>query len=265
MTTPFALLDSSKFLADLRFVSQSYATGHEGMEGHTLSWYLNYMWQTANSIYILAALEILRSLYGRSKEIVLLSIFPLVYFVFISSFVVRNDRTFLPLTPFLFLLAASFLVHLLSKASRLPSRAWRQVSVLVSACLLITGLSLPLSKTITATIRLTTVNSRETARIWINNNLPPGARIAIESYAPFIDPSRFFVQGLGRMIDHDPEWYSEQGFDYLIFSQGMYGRFYQEPQRYGSQVSEYDKLFGRFQSVRLFKEGGYEVRVYRVK
>jgi hypothetical protein len=67
------------------------------------------------------------------------------------------------------------------------------------------------------------------------------------------------------MIDHDPEWYSEQGFDYLIFSQGMYGRFYQEPQRYGSQVSEYDKLFGRFQSVRLFKDGGYEVRVYRVK
>lgn len=263
--TPFALIDSSKFLADLRFEGQHYSTGHIGMEGNTLKWYLEYMWQTAGVIYILAVLEILRGIYSRSKEIILLSLFPIMYFAFISSFVVRNDRTFLPLTPFLFLLAASFLAYLISRASELQSKALRKLSISAIACLSITSLILPISKTLTDTIQLTTVDSRETARIWINNNLPAGAKLAIESYSPFVDPSRFSVQGFGAMREHGPEWYVEQGFDYLIFSQRMYGRFYREPERYGSEISQYDDLFRRFNLIKTFTDGGYEVRVYKVK
>lgn len=264
-TTPYAIFDSAKFLNDLKFEAQHYSTGHAGMEGNALGWYLHYMWQTAGVIYILAALEILRGVYSRSKEIFLLSIFPIVYFVFISSFAVRNDRTSLPLTPFLFLLAASFLVHLMSKANELQSKALRKFAIFTIACLSLASLILPTSKTLTDTIRLTTPDSRETARIWINNNLPTGAKIALESYSPFIDPTRFSVYGFGRMIDHGPEWYVEQGFDYLVFSQGMYKRFYLEPERYRFEVSQYDNLFRRFPLLMLFTDGGYEVRVYKVK
>lgn len=264
-TTPYAIFDSAKFLNDLKFEAQHYSTGHAGMEGNALIWYLNYMWQNAGVIYILAALEILRGIYSRSKEIFLLSIFPIVYFVFISSFAIRNDRTFLPLTPFLFLLAASFLVHLMSKANELQSKALRKFAILTIACLSVASLILPTSKTFTDTIRLTTPDSRETARIWINKNLPTGAKIAIESYSPFVDPTRFSVYGFGRMIDHGPEWYAEQGFDYLVFSQGMYKRFYLEPERYRVEVSQYDNLFRRFPLLMLFTDDGYEVRVYKVK
>lgn len=264
-TTPFALIDSFSFLADLRKQMHIYSTGHAGMEGNTLRWYLGYLWDTAGIICILATLEILRGICSRSKEIILLSIFPLVYFVFISSFVVRNDRTLLPLTPFLFLLAASFWAHLLSKANGLQSKALRQFSILAIACLLIAGLFLPTSKTITDTIQLMTVNSRETARIWITNNLPLGSKIAIESYSPFVDPMRFSVQGFGRMIDHEPEWYIENGFEYLVFSRGMYGRFYGESERYKAVVSQYDSLFNRFALTKVFNDGGYEIRVYKVK
>ncbi len=262
--TPYALMDTSKFLADLSYESQHYATGHAGEEGDALKWYLDYMWQTAGVIYILAGVEILRGIYSRSREIILLSCFPLVYFVFISSFEIRNDRTFLPLTPFLFLLAASFLVHLLSETNAIRSNSLRKLSVLAVAGLAIAGLSMPASKMITDTIRLTTVDSRETARVWINNNLPAGARLAIESYSPFVDPSRFYVQRIYRMINYPPEWYVAQGFDYLVFSQGMYGRFYQEPDRYRTETSQYDNLFRQFHLVKLFTDGGYEVRVYRV-
>ncbi len=261
-TTPYVLGDVSDVIGDILFEGRHYSTGHAGMEGNSLLWYLNYMWQTAGIIYILATLEILRGIYLRSKETMLLSIFPLVYFAFISSFVVRNDRTFLPLTPFFFLLAASFLVHLLNKASRLTTK-----KTLISAivCLSIVGLILPTSQTIANNIKLTTVDSRETTRVWIANNLPAGSKIAIESYSPFVDPTRFSVLGFGRMIDHDAEWYIEQGFDYLVFSQGMYRRFYREPERYGNEVLQYDKLFERFHLVMAFTDGGYEVRVYKVK
>ncbi len=67
------------------------------------------------------------------------------------------------------------------------------------------------------------------------------------------------------MIEHEPEWYFEQDFDYLIFSEGMYGRFYHEPERYSAEVLQYDNLFRRFTLVAMFTDGDYEVRVYRVE
>ena len=64
------------------------------------------------------------------------------------------------------------------------------------------------------------------------------------------------------MIYHTSEWYIANGFEYLVFSQGMFGRFYQEPDRYSSEVSQYEDLFGAFDVVKTFTDGGYEVRVY---
>lgn len=264
-TTPYAILDSAKFLNDLRSEAQHYSTGHAGMEGNSLEWYLNYMWNTGGGLYLLAVLGILCGSILRPKETSLLSIFPLVYFAFISSFVVRNDRTFLPLTPFLFLSAAWFLVSLSDQLRTLQAKSLRRLILSVLASLAIAALALPISKTIADIQRLTTVNSRETARMWTDDNLPLGAKVAIESYSPFVNPSRFSVQGFGRMIEHEPEWYVEQGFDYLVFSQGMYGRFYREAERYRNETSQYDDLFGRFNLTIMFTDGGYEVRICRVK
>ena len=68
-----------------------------------------------------------------------------------------------------------------------------------------------------------------------------------------------------RIIDHEPEWYIENGFEYLVFSQGMYGRFYLEPERYNMQVSQYDSFFNRFELIMKFIDGDYEIRIYKVK
>jgi 4-amino-4-deoxy-L-arabinose transferase-like glycosyltransferase len=265
VANPYALLDFSAFYADFASTGQHYSKGHEGMEGDTLRWYLDYMWKTAGFIYILAALEILRGLYARSKEIILLSVFPIVYFAFISSFVVRNDRTLLPLTTFAFLLAASFFIYVLNITKRLQSRRLRRLSTFAMICLLGLSFVTPMSKVIKNAIWLTTVNSRETARVWIDDNLPAGSKVAVESYSPFVDPQRFVVHGVGRMIDHEPEWYVENGFDYLVFGQGMYGRFYRDPKRYGVQISQYESLFSAFTLIKVFVDGNYEVLVYAVR
>lgn len=264
-TTPFALLDYKEFLEDTLYEVGHYSTGHAGMEGNSLIWYLSYMWRTAGAIYILAVLGIIHGFYSRSKDIIFLSIFPLVYFVFISSFAVRNDRTLLPMTPFMFLLAASFWVRLLDKAKGLPSKVARQLSIFTTICLLIISLVLSISPTVKNIIQRTTADSRETARVWINANLPPGTKIAIESYSPFLESPHFLVQGIGKIIDYQPEWYIENGFDYLVFSQRMYGRYYDNPERYSVQISRYDGFFNRFTLERLFTDGGYEIRIYTTK
>lgn len=265
VTTPFALLDYKTFLKDTLYEVGHYSTGHAGMEGNSLIWYLTYMWQTAGSIYISAVLGIILGIHSRSKNIIFLSIFPLAYFIFISSFAVRNDRTLLPMTPFVFLLAASFWVYLFSRAKGLQSKTVRQLSIFATVCLIGISFVLPISLVITDVIHRTTLDSRETARVWINDNLPSGAKIAVEAYSPFLSSEKFIVQGVGKIIDYKPEWYIEKEFDYLVFSQGMYGRFYLDPERYGAQISQYDVFFNRFTLEKMFTDGDPEIRIYATK
>jgi hypothetical protein len=80
-----------------------------------------------------------------------------------------------------------------------------------------------------------------------------------------VDPNRFSVHGFARITDNSPEWYIENGFQYLVFSQGMYGRFYREPERYSKHISLYEQFFDRFALTARFLDGGYEVLIYSVK
>jgi hypothetical protein len=94
--------------------------------------------------------------------------------------------------------------------------------------------------------------------------VPPDTKLAIEAYAPFVDPVRFSVHGFRQMIEHEPEWYVAQGFDYLVFSQGMYGRFYQDPERYNHEVTLYDRLFETFELQVAFTTDVTEVKIYKI-
>lgn len=259
-TTPFAVLDYKKFLEDTLFEVDHYATGHPGMEGNSLVWYLTYAWGTAGLIYLFALLEITRGLYTRSKNTLLLAVFPIVHFIFIVSFTVRNDRTFLPLTPMLFVLSASFVVYILRNF------LGNRIVIGLFALLAVIGLVQPIMRTYEDGVRITTVDSRMTSMAWIEQNLPVGSKIALEAYTPFVDPDAFFVVPVGVMINHEPQWYVEQKIDYLVFGHGMYGRFYLDPERYKDEIRQYDNLFEyeRFELVQFFNDAGYEVRIYRV-
>jgi len=261
-TTPFILGNAADVFRDIASEGQHYARGHPGMEGNTTSWYMNYMWQTAGPIYILAAFEIIRGIVFRTKEVFLLSIFPIVYLVFINSFVVRNDRTLLPMIPFAMILAASFLIHLLKIIQRVRAKTARVVISIFIAAIILSSFIVPVSTVSAESKRLMKIDSRELARLWIEENIPPRTRIAIESYAPFIDPREYDVQGINRLIDYEPTWYKDNHFRYLVFSQGMYGRYYDEPERYPDEVRAYDEMFNTFSLVKLFPGEGYEIRIY---
>jgi 4-amino-4-deoxy-L-arabinose transferase-like glycosyltransferase len=264
LTSPFALLDFREFYSALMFDSQHYATGHAGMEGDAVQWYLHYLWSTSGPILLLALLGLGWGIASRSRDIAILSSFPIVYLLFISRFAVRNERTLLPALAFLFILAVVAVTQLAGWVAHSRSQAVRYGSKAALTALMIVPIVLMLALTVQDALRLNTVDSRETARIWIAENLPAGANVAVESYAPFVQPERFHVQGFSEMIDHTPDWYVEQGFEYLVFGQGMYGRFYAEPEKYAAEIAQYDSFFGRFELVRLFTDGDYEVRVYRV-
>jgi 4-amino-4-deoxy-L-arabinose transferase-like glycosyltransferase len=262
--TPYALLDARNFFDFLRIDGQHYAGGHPGMEGQPFRWYIAYMLHTGGVLYALSVIEIIRGLATRSKPVMLLSAFPIAYFLFIISFEVRNDRTFLPLTPFLFLLAASFASNAWRTTGewRRPGAARAAKSALVA--LVAVGLLQPSAETIAETAKLMHPDGRETARLWIAQHLPSGSKVAFESYSPFVDPGRYVTAPVPRIVDHDPQWYVAEGVRYLVFSQGMYGRYFAEPSRYALERAGYERFFHTFRLVRRFDEQDYEVRIYEV-
>lgn len=265
VTTPYAVIDFQKFWNDFRFESQHYSTGHAGMEGNSLFWYLSFLWKTESIMFLVSVVAIIYSFLSRKKEHLLISITSLIYFFFIASFVVRNDRTVLPIISLLLVSALSFIGILYSKIKLITSVLPRRFASLLTILIIIVGMSLPLNQTISDGLSLTKLKSRETSRIWIVNNLPKGSKIGIESYSPYIDPTQFSIQGFGRIIDKSPDWYIENNYDYLIFSQGMYGRFFREPERYSIEVEKYKIFFDKYTLIRKFDDQSNEILIYHLE
>lgn len=263
LATPFALLDLPRFLQigpldDARI----YSTGHPGAEGHTLEFYATFLWSKYWLLLLFALAEGLVIVLRReSKGIVLLS-FLLVYFVFINLYIVHFETTILPGIPLLIILAAVSVTRLSDFGVRYFS-LHRCVGSAVPLGVAM-GLALqPLSASVTYNMRLLEPDGREYARQWIDSTLPPASRLAVEAYSPYPDRNRFIVQGLYGLQDRPPEWYVANGFEYLVFSQGTYGRYFANPVQYAQEVERYETLFARFPEVARFEQNGFQVRVHK--
>jgi 4-amino-4-deoxy-L-arabinose transferase-like glycosyltransferase len=268
ITTPFSVLDYPRFMADLRYEATHYSTGHLGMEGETLRFYLSWLRDYEGPVVLLALAGMVRGFALRVREIVLLSAFPLLYFVFINQFVVRNDRTLMPLLPFVYLLGAHTLLVL--AWARLPrlKGAWRRgarwVLASTSALLLIATVAYPLDRAVWVTMfRMGSINVRQEAMRWIERNVPGGASVAIEAYSPYVDPARYAVTGVTRMSEYPTEWYIENGVDYLVFSKFTFNRIYNARDRFPEEAARYDQMFSLFEPLQTFPHGDYEIRIYR--
>lgn len=260
LTTPYVALDFPLFWHGFGYEIFAQAEGHAGFEGNTVPWYLSFVWSTEGVLAIAAVAQAIRFVRARSPIGLTLLSFPVVYYIFINLFTVRNDRTILPVLPFLDLLAVLFVVGLYDWMRQHIRREIALAGTLVLCALMPI---VPLSTSIASDLRLTQIDSRDTAREWIAANLPSDTHIAQEAYTPYIDTRRFIVQGVYGIVDHLPDWYVENGFEYLVFSQGNYGRFFAEPDRYGDWIGKYNQFFNRFQEVKRFNDNNYEVRIYK--
>lgn len=263
LTSPYTLLEFETFWRDMTFEAAHYAAGHDGMEGNAFRWYLSHFWQVTGPVLPLAVVATAVAIYRRAWHVVTLAVFPWTYILFISTFAVRNGRTALPATPFLFLLVAWLLLEawawLAQRRGTSVHRFGRYAIILVLLGILVW----PIGNTARALDRLQRTDSRETARAWIDANLPENKKIGIEAYSPYVDPDRFAVEALNR-ADQDAAWYAENGFDYLILSEGMFQRYFNDPERYSAQIAHYTELFDSLNLVKQFNDGDFEIRIYAV-
>lgn len=259
ISTPFAVFDFANFWAGLRWQVFSYAVeGHSGQEGDSLRWYLTYLWQVEGWVALLGALGLVWMVCTFAPKYLTLLSFPIVYFALVSQMLTRNERTIMLIVPFLALSAAVLWVELYQRWVS-ASKGWRALALSTLVFMVLP----PLRTSLNSIDRLLTVDSRETARVWIEQNLPRGARIALEPYSPYVDRDHYVVEVVSSVTAHPLEWYVQNGFEYVIASYGTYGRFYEDRARYGDIAARYDAFFARVPEVRRFNDGGFEVRILK--
>jgi 4-amino-4-deoxy-L-arabinose transferase-like glycosyltransferase len=257
--TPYALLDMPTFLNSLATVFGHYSGGHAGHEGSSWFWYLKTLVVDTDGVIPLLAL--LGTLWGLRTDrgcTILLTAFPLLYYLTMSVFAVRFEWNLLPLLPFVYLLAASFVFRLASLlVSRIPNLSIRLNLVLA----VIAGLALlyPAAGILVRDYHLSQEDVRTTTTRWFEQNIPAQARVAQETFGPLLDKQRYQLYYLYEAIDRPLSYYEEEAIDYVVFSEPVYGLYFKDPVKYREQVEAYEVLFDSFIKVKEFS-GSFQER-----
>jgi hypothetical protein len=181
----------------------------------------------------------------------LLAVFPVVYFLVVSQFVVRFERNMVLTVPFLALgggylldTVAGWLACRLEHIPRTnrPMVSPRRLSHGLAAVGLALVLSLPLVASLAFDAALSRADLREMAGAWLEENAEPGSRIAIEHYAIPFDHTNFAVEDVIRITDHKLDWYQQEGYDLLIVSDGVWEVLRSQPKAYKEKLAALDDL-----------------------
>jgi len=259
LTSPYALAHPRNLMNSTLYAASYYAaggtTGHGGTFLENLRFYFSYLYSVGLSSKLLAIVGLLGTLSAifrhKKRDIIILS-FPFSYLVFLCFFKCCFTRSLIPILPFIALLGAGFVVksvEIISKKLAFGQSSSNILLILLSLAILI----IPLKKVVLLDQRIAQKGTRVESMEWINTNLPRGSKIAFEGYSPPVSDELFETYSIETLIIHDLDWYLVNGFDYLIASSSMYGRFYTDPIKYKEQISSYEKIFSNTTSAKEFK------------
>jgi 4-amino-4-deoxy-L-arabinose transferase-like glycosyltransferase len=234
-TSPYVILRFGDAAGDAARVQRSARDGWLGFENDNAApiAFVERLWDGLGPVLVVAAIGLVLALVHRTRADLVLAVFCLVYFAQLMTIEAHFDRYVLPLIPALGALAG-----------RLRSVA--PVTILL--------LAVPLAWSVRDTRDLTKTDTRIAAHRWIVENVPKGARIAVDPSTP--DLTGFRVVHLllprpGEPFDpnRDVDRLRGEGIRFLVLTgavedrvlaaRGQYPRetdFVQEARREGDRV-----------------------------
>ena len=265
VSTPYLFLDWGNSIATVLPEARATHLGADGLSrpGH-LWWYVSQALPLSLSWpqVIMALLGlVLVLLEGRVRQL-LLVLYVAVFLAIISLPALHWERWLIPVLP----IFAFFVAHgIVSLGRRLFASTQIQTGFIVVCAIALT--LLPASQSVPYTLREAKKSTRILAREWIVDNLPAESRIVEEGYAAYLGGTAFEFTEKYTLADYGaPEDYAQEGHDYLIASEGIYGRYYREPERYAAEIAFYEALLGCDCLVQEFPssltQGGPTIRIY---
>lgn len=189
--SPYAFLDYRTFFAVLTSLPRSQNTPYLGIAYDSIP-YIRVITTFLREgmgipLTILALLGIIYCLIKRSTYSWLLVSFPLTYYLIIGRYITNVERFWVPVLPFLTIAAARLLKDsvdrlLLLYRSRIPILSPYKMLVMLAMAMMFVIPSL--SRTIKYSYMISQKDTRTIAKEWIEENIPPHSRIAVELNGP---------------------------------------------------------------------------------
>jgi len=254
--TPYAALDFPKFWSDFRWqAGHLYEFGHYGTAASVSVplFYLRYGFlENLGAVVQFLALGglIIGFIKCRRREWILVAT-PLFLLVTVSGWKAYATRYLLPAAPFFILIAAFFLDWLLSRrpfggvpsgAAEAGGRPAPKGRVWLSAGLIALAVLPSAVQTIRFDVNLIRTDTRTVAKAWLEANLPPKTRIAIEEYGPPISPEVYNVYFQKSLGEINLEWLSRRRVEYAVINDIQYSRFVPYPKDFPGQAAFYRGL-----------------------
>jgi 4-amino-4-deoxy-L-arabinose transferase-like glycosyltransferase/tetratricopeptide (TPR) repeat protein len=262
---PYILLDFQQFKKDFSFEQFHVSYGHLGIDPSQSS-LMFYLGEMVNSTYgiilsVIVAGAIISYLINHKKIHALLLLFPVLYFIIISTWEMRADRYILPIIPILCIIGAEGIVGIHDRIqsysrNKFAAGSARQGKIILA--LVICGcLIQPVLSTAKFLASFTVPDTRTVTKKWIQQNIPAGSVIATgpfgvefsdSAYRTFSIP--FLAVECERVAPfYDTRWYED--LDLLITSSYDRDRYFKEPKKYADFLPFYDSLKTRW---KLFYE-----------
>jgi hypothetical protein len=268
---PYIVITTGEFLSPVDGITaewEHYRQGHEGAEGNdTWIWYALELWRSGfgPTIMPLVAVGIavaVARIWRGDRRLLLLLVFPAVYYLLIAQYPVRFDRQLIPILPSLALLGALWLPWLRDRVPGPP-----RVALLALPALAVVVAGVPLVRAATWNIELGRPDTRYPALEWTQANLRHDAVIVHEHYTPPLGDAGFEAHLVWTVYEQPPEWFEAIGAEYVMISSYIYWRYLDAPDRYPDQAAFYERLLAA-PAVASFQPGdtnsGPDIFIYHV-
>jgi hypothetical protein len=272
VAAPYTVLDLPTFLNQFARLSSEYRKPSVVLEPIWVVYlkHLRIALQWPGSLLVISGfvLGLWRAVWGPDRlRWVLLLIFPVLYFRFISQQGIVFARYLLPLVPFLCILAAAAVVAVVAGMRRmaLPVRVRHAVTIVLT----LLSIAPPAYSAINYDADAAKTWTQGLAYSWIRRELPPGTSIQLEGSTTMKLPASYKTIYVKQLRLQGPKEYAGSGIQYLVASSQCYGPYLANPDVYRAEYDDYQRIFAQTDEVVRFEASkehpGPDLRILKVR